>query len=108
MHGHLVAVEVCVISGADERMDANCFAFDQLRLKSLDRQSVQSRRAIEQHRMAFRDFVENVPNFRRLAFDHLFRTAHGVHITEVFEPADNEWFEKDQRHLLRQTALMKF
>jgi hypothetical protein len=34
VHGHLVAVEVCVISGrrAD---DADCFAFDQRGLKSL-------------------------------------------------------------------------
>ncbi len=52
VHRHLVAVEVRVVSGANERMNANRFAFDQLRLESLDRKPVQSRRAIQQHRMA--------------------------------------------------------
>ena len=33
-------------------MNADRFAFDQLRLESLDRQAVQRRRAIQQNRMA--------------------------------------------------------
>ena len=36
VHGHLIAVEVRIVSGADQRMDANGFALDQLRLKSLN------------------------------------------------------------------------
>src|SRR6266446_4320230 len=52
-------------------------------------------------------FVKNVPDLRRLALDHLFRAAHRVHVTEVFQPADNEWFEKHERHLLWQTALIQ-
>src|SRR5438876_12326301 len=69
---------------------------------------MQGRRAIEQHRMTLGHFIENVPDLGRLALDHLFRAADGVHIAEVFQPADNERLEKNQRHLLRQTALMKF
>ena len=72
MHGHLVAVEVRIISSANQRMNANGFALDQLRFKSLNGQSVQSRRAIEQHRMTLGHFIENVPDLRRLALDHLF------------------------------------
>ena len=106
MHGHLVAVEVRVVSGANERMNADRFAFDQLRLESLDRKTVQRRRAVQQHRMALRDFFENVPDFRRLALDHLLRAAHGVHVAEFLEPADDERLEQDERHLLRQTALV--
>src|SRR6266404_8161235 len=107
MDGHLVAVEVRVVSRADERVDADGFAFDQLGFKRLDRQSMQSRRAIEQHRMTLSDFVENVPNFRRLALNHFFRAAHGVDITEILETTNNEWLEQNERHFLRQTALVK-
>ena len=89
-------------------MNADRFAFDQLRLKRLDREPVQSRRAIEQHRMSAGDFVENVPHFRRLALDHLLRAAHGVDVAEIFQPPDDERLEQNQRHLLRQTALMQF
>ena len=37
VHCHLVAVEIRVVSRADERMNADRFAFNQLRLESLDR-----------------------------------------------------------------------
>ena len=40
MHRHLVAVEIGVVSGANQRMNANRLAFDQLRLKCLDRESM--------------------------------------------------------------------
>ena len=44
--------------------------------------------------MALGYFFKNVPNLRRLALDHFFRAAHGVHVAEVFQPANNEWLEK--------------
>src|SRR2546430_11281396 len=68
---------------------------------------MQSGRAIEQHRMTLGHFLENVPDLRSLALNHLFRAAHRVHVTEVFQPADNEWLEKHERHLLWQTALIQ-
>src|SRR5207237_10449625 len=108
IHGHLIAVQIRIVRGADQRMDADGFAFDQLRLKSLDRQPMQGRRAIEQHRMTLSDFLENVPNFRRLALDHFFRTAHRMDITEIFDTTNNEWLEQNDRHLLRQTATVTF
>ena len=43
MDGHLVAVEVGVVGGADQRMDADGLAFDELGLEGLDRQPVQGR-----------------------------------------------------------------
>ena len=69
---------------------------------------MQGRRAIEQHRMTLSDFLENVPNFRRLALDHFFRAAHRMDITEILETTNNEWLEQNERHFLRQTALVKF
>ena len=108
MHGHLIAIEVGVVSRANKWMNANRFAFDQLRLESLDRQSMQRGRAVQEHRMSTRDFVENVPNFGRLPLDHFLRAANGVDVSEIFQSANDEWFEKNERHLLRQTALMQF
>ena len=45
---------------------------------------MQSGCAIEQHRMAARDLIKNIPNFRRLALDHFLRAAHGVDVAEIF------------------------
>src|SRR2546423_13998641 len=57
--------------------------------------------------MSARDFIENVPNFGRLALDHFLRATHGVDITEIFPSANDERLEQNQSHLLRQTTLMK-
>src|SRR4030095_7342321 len=89
-------------------MDSNRLAFNQLRFKGLDRQSVQGRRAVEQYRMTFGNLIQNIPNFRGLPLDHFFRAAHSMDITKVFQPANDKRFEQNQRHLLGQTALMKF
>ena len=107
MHGHLVAVEVRVVSGADQRMNANRLAFDQLRLECLHGQAVQRRRAVEQDRMALGDFFEHVPHFLRLALDHFLRAANGVDVAQFLEPADDERLEQNQRDFLRQTALVE-
>ena len=107
VHGHLVTVEVRVVSGANERVNADGFAFDEHRLERLDRQTVQRRRAVEQHRVALGHFFEDVPDFRRLALDHLLGAAHGVHVAEFLEAADDERLEQHERHLLRQTALVE-
>src|SRR5438093_5373077 len=88
-------------------MNENGFALDYLRFESLNRQAMQSGRAVQQHRMPLGHFFKNVPDLRRLALNHLFRAAHCVHVTEVFQPADNEWLEKHERHLLWQTALVQ-
>ena len=105
--GHLVTVEVRVVSGTDERVNADGLALDEDGLERLDRQTVQRRRAIEQHRVALRDFLEDVPDFRGLLLDHLARTADGVHEAEFLEAADDERLEENERHLLRQTALVE-
>jgi hypothetical protein len=42
-----------------------------------------------------------------LALDHLLGRAHGVHEAELLEAADDERLEEDERHLLRQTALVE-
>ncbi len=43
VHGHLVAVEVGVEGGADQRMKLDRLAFDQHRLERLDAEAVERR-----------------------------------------------------------------
>src|SRR5262245_14356242 len=107
VHCHLVAVEVGVVRGANERVNPNGFTLDQLRFKCLNRETVQSRSAIQEHRMPPGYFVKNVPYLRRLTFNHLFRATYRVDVPEIFQPTNDEWLEKNQCHLLRQPALVQ-
>src|SRR5262245_32984202 len=107
VHCHLVTIKIGVVSRANERMNPNGFTLDQLWFKRLNRKTVQSRSTIQEHRMTSGYFIKNVPDLGSLAFDHLFRTAYRMHVAEIFEPTNNEWLEKNQRHLLWQTALIQ-
>src|SRR5436853_783577 len=107
VHCHLVAIEVGVVRGANERVNANGFTLDQLRFKRLNREAVQSRSTIQEHRMAPGYFVKNVPHFGRLALNHLFRAAYRVDVPEIFQPTNDERLEKNECHLLRQPALIQ-
>ena len=107
VNGHLVAVKVSVVSGTNQRMNPDGFAFDQLRFESLNGQPMQRRGTIQKNRMAFGDLFQHVPNFAGLAFDHLLGAAHSVHIAELFQAADDERFEQDESHLFRKTALVE-
>ena len=80
--GHLVAVEIRVVGGANQRMNPDGFALDENRLEGLHRQPVQRRRAIEQHRVALGDFLKDVPDFRRLALDHFLGRADGMDVAQ--------------------------
>ena len=103
--GHLVTVEVRVVGGANERMDADRRAFDELRLERLDRKAVKRRRAVEEDGVTLGDFREDVPDLGGLAVDHLFRRANGVAVAEFFQAANDEWLEQSESHLFRKTAL---
>ena len=70
VHRHLVTVEVGVERGADERVDLDGLALDQLRLEGLDAEAVQRRCAVEQHRVLADDLFEHVPHHRTRALDH--------------------------------------
>src|SRR5215475_14449374 len=107
VHRHLVAIEVGVVRGANERVNANGFTLDQLRFKRLNRETVQSRSTIQEDRMTPGYFIKNVPYFRRLALNHLFRAAHCVDASEILQSANDERFEENQRHLLGQPALIQ-
>ena len=107
VHGHLVAVEVGVERGADERMQLDRLALDQHRLERLDAETMQRRRAVEHHRMLADHLVEDVPDFRLLLLDELLGLLDGRRQALRVETRIDERLEQLERHLLRQAALMQ-
>src|SRR5271157_1255867 len=69
MDSHLVAVEVSVKCGTDQRMNLNCGAVNQYRFKSLDTEAVQRRCAVEQNRPFFDNFFEDIVDLGFGSFD---------------------------------------
>ncbi|VVN45648.1 hypothetical protein PS624_05759 [Pseudomonas fluorescens] len=107
VHGHLVAVEVGVVRGADQRVQLDSLTFDQYRFKRLDTQTVKGRCTVEKNRVFANHFSENVPNLWQFALDHFLGRFDGGRETTHFQLAENERFEQLESHLLRQTALMQ-
>ena len=108
VHGHLVAVKVRVERGADERVNADGFAFDEDRFERLNAEAVQRRSAVEQNGMFANDIFENVPNDRLLLLDHFLGLLDGGAVPLRFELVIDERLEELERHLLGQTALVEF
>ena len=65
VHGHLVAVKVRVKRSTDQRVQLNCLAFDQHRLKRLDAKTVKRWRTVQQHGMLADNLIEDIPDFGR-------------------------------------------
>ncbi len=107
VHGHLIAVEVRIISSADQGVNPDGIPFNQFGLESLHRQAMQGRGAVEKHGVLPRHLVEGVPDDGFLFLDHLFRATHGVHLAELLQTANDEGLEEDQGHLFRQTAFVQ-
>ena len=107
VYGHLVTIEVSVERRTDQWVQLNRLTFDKYRLKRLDAQTVQCRRAVQHNRMFANNFGQNVPNLGQLALNHfLGRFDRRCHAAQ-FELAKNERLEQLESHLLRQTALMQ-
>ena len=68
MDGHLIAVEVGVEGGADERVNLNCLTFDEHGLKRLDAEAMERGCAVEQDGMILDDLFEDVPDDGLLHF----------------------------------------
>ena len=106
MNRHLVAVEVRVERGADERMQLDCASLDKYRLESLNRQSVERRSAVQKDRMLLDDVLESVPDSDIDLLDFLLRVLDVGRLLGLDEPLHDERLEELERHLLRETALI--
>ena len=105
---HLVAVEVGVEGGTDQRMQLDRLAFDQHRLKCLDAKTVQGRRTVQQNRMLADDLIEDIPDFRLFLFHQFLGLLDRGRIALGIKARIDERLEQFERHLLRQTALVQF
>src|SRR3984893_9039426 len=88
-------------------MKLNRLALDQHRLESLDAESVQGRRTIQQDRMLADHVVENIPDVLALFLDHLLGALDSRDVALFFELVVDERLEQLERHLLGQSALMQ-
>ena len=79
-------------------MDLDGLALDQNRLKGLDTQPVQGRRAVKHHRMLGDDFFQHVPDLGHHALHHLLGGLDVLHAVALDQPAHDERFEQLQRH----------
>ena len=105
--GHLVAVEVRVERGADERVDADGLALDQDRLEGLDAETVQRRRAVEHDRVLADDLFEDVPDHAAATVDHALGALDVLRVVEVDQALHDERLEQLERHGLGKAALVE-
>ena len=106
VHGHLVTVEVGVVTGTHERVQTDSVTLDEHRLEGLNGETVQRWGTVQEDGVSLGHLLQNIPHHRLLAVDHLLGRAHGVHQTTLLEVVDDEGLEEVQSHLLRQTALI--
>ncbi len=107
VHGHLVAVEVGVEGGADQRVDLDGLALDEHGLEGLDAQAVQRRGAVEQHRVLPDDLLEHVPHLGDHRVHQLLGGLDVLDLLALDEPAHDERLEELERHQLGQPALVQ-
>src|ERR1700722_1179301 len=107
MNGHLVAVEVRVERGADERVNSNRLAFDENRFERLDTEAVQGRSAVEHHGMFANDVFENVPDDWILLLDHFLGLLDGGAMSLCFELVIDKRLKELERPLLGKTPLIQ-
>ena len=107
VHRHLVAVEVRVEGGADQRMKLDCLALDQHRLESLNAKAVERGRPVEQDRMLADHLLQDIPDLGPFLLDHALGGLKGGRHSVELELGIDEGLEELERHLLRQPALVQ-
>src|ERR1022692_409888 len=107
VHCHLIAVEIGVECGADQRVNLDGLAFHQHRLKSLNAEAVKRGRAIQQDGVVLNHFFQDVPYDGLLLLHHFLGLLDGGAVSGLLQPVIDERLEQFQRHLLGQAALVQ-
>ena len=107
VHSHLVTIKVSVKGCTCEWVKLQRFALDELRLESLNAQTVKRRSTVEQHRVSFHDILENVPHHGLLRIHNLLGALHCLHNTTFNHLTDDEWLVELGCHVLWHSALVK-
>ena len=107
VHGHLVAVEVGVEGGADQRVDLDGLALHQDRLEGLDAEAVQRGRPVQEDRVLLDDLLQHVPDLRAASLHHPLGRLDVLGQLQVDQALHDEGLEQLQCHQLGQTALVQ-
>ena len=107
MHRHLVTIEVSVERGADQRVQLDRLAFNQLGLKRLNAQAVQGRGAVEHDRVFADHFFQHVPDGGLFALNHALGLLDRARQALGVKARIDEGLKQLQRHFFRQAALMQ-
>ena len=103
---HLVAVEVSIVSGADQRVQTQRAALNEDRLESLNAETVQSRRTVEEDGVFLDNVLKGVPHLGALLVDHLLCGLDVVGNAILDQLLHNEGTEELDSHFLRNAALV--
>src|SRR5215218_7487228 len=106
VHRHLVAVEVRVEGGTDERVDLDGLALHEHGLERLDAEAVERRRAVQEHRVLLDDVLQDVPNLGTEPFDHLLGAADVRRQGPINEDLHHERLEELDGHQAWEAALV--
>ena len=108
MNRHLISVKISVKRRAHQRVNLDGFSFHQHWLKGLNTKTVERWCAVQEYRVIFNHFFEDVPYRRLLLLDHFFCLLDGRALSGLLQTVIDEWLEQLESHLLRQAALMEF
>jgi len=100
MHSHLIAVEVGIECCTDEGMKLDGAALDQNHLESLDTQTMQRGRPVQQHRSGCDNVFEHIPNGRVHTIDQTFGALDIVCEIVLDQLAHDKGLEEFQCHFL--------
>ena len=104
VNSHLVTIEVGIERSTSQRVQLDSFTFNHVRLESLNTQTVQSRRTVQQYRMTFHYMFQDIPNHRFLAVYNLLCRFYSLHDTTFYQLTDDKRFVKFCSHQLRNTT----
>ncbi len=94
MDGHLVAVEIGVEGGTDQRVNLERFAFHEHGLERLNAKAVKGWSAVQKNRVILNNFFQDVPHHRILLLDEFFRLLNGSAVAALLEAVIDEGLEE--------------
>src|SRR5918994_190845 len=106
VHRHLVAVEVRVEGGTDQRVDLDGLALHEHGLERLDAEAVERRRTVQEHRVLLDDVLQDVPEFRTEPFHHLLGATNIRRQGPVYQYFHHERLEELDGHKPWEAALV--
>jgi len=107
VHRHLVTVEVRVERLAYQWVDLDGLAIDKDRLERLDAETVQRRRPVQHDRMVLDHVLQCVPHLGLQPIHHALGRLDVGREPVLDQPLHHEGLEQLERHLARQSALVK-